>query len=36
MKKHQGIPSFYTSLLLKSADDRQKKMQEPKQKTEKQ
>jgi hypothetical protein len=30
MKKHQGIPSFHISLLLKSAGDRQKKMQYPK------
>lgn len=35
-KKHQEIPSFQSSLLLKSADDRQKKMQNNKQKTEKQ
>jgi hypothetical protein len=27
MKKHQGIPSFHTSLLLQSADDRQKTVQ---------
>jgi hypothetical protein len=27
MKKHQGIPSFQSSLLLQSADDGQKKMQ---------
>jgi hypothetical protein len=27
MRRHQEIPSFQSSLLLKSADDRQKKMQ---------